>query len=64
MPMSRASTSTGKRNQRRLLVRAPTQEISASLDRRPEDIGVVAVVIAELELPHIERQVLFADLVK
>src|SRR4051812_44013424 len=37
---------------------------SASLDRRPEDIGVVAVVIAELELRHTERHVFAADLVE
>ena len=38
--------------------------MSAFLDRRPEDVRVQAVIIAELELGHIEREVLFADLVE
>lgn len=36
----------------------------AFLDRRPEDVRVQTVVIAELELGDIERQILFADLVE
>jgi hypothetical protein len=36
----------------------------AFLDRRPENIRVQAVIIAELELGDIERKVLFADLVE
>jgi hypothetical protein len=36
---------------------------SAACYRFPEDIGVVAVVVAELELGDVERQVFFADLV-
>src|SRR5438128_837229 len=36
----------------------------ASADRRSEDIGVLPVVVAELELRDIERQILVADLVE
>ena len=38
--------------------------ISASLNRRPEDVGVEAVVVAELKFRDVERQVLAADLVE
>jgi hypothetical protein len=38
--------------------------VSASLDGRSEDIRVHAVVISELELGDIERQIFFADLVE
>src|SRR5260370_12608609 len=40
------------------------EAFSAFLNRRPEDIHVQSVVIAELELRDIERQILFADLVE
>jgi len=33
-------------------------------DRRPEDVRIQAVIMAELEFGDIERQVFFADLVK
>src|SRR5262245_51973731 len=36
----------------------------ASLDRRSENVRVISVVIAELELSNIERHVLAADLVE
>jgi hypothetical protein len=37
---------------------------SAFFDRRPEDVRVKAIIIAELELCNVERQILFADLVE
>lgn len=36
---------------------------SASLNRRPKDVGIPAIVIAELKFRNIEMQILFADLV-
>ena len=36
----------------------------ASLDRPSEDVRVMPVIVAELELGTIEMQILFADLVK
>jgi hypothetical protein len=33
----------------------------ASADRFAEDVGVAAIVVAELELCHVQRQVLGAD---
>src|SRR5258708_39199022 len=38
--------------------------VSTSGNRRSENIGVLTVVVAELELGNIERKVLFADLVE
>ena len=38
--------------------------LSTSLDRRPEDVCVVAVIVAELELGNIEGHVLAAHLVE
>ena len=36
----------------------------ASADRRSENVGIHAVIIAELKLRNIERQILAADLLK
>src|SRR5262249_54403878 len=38
--------------------------ISASPDRLSEDVVVLAVVVPELELRHVQRQILAADLVE
>jgi hypothetical protein len=38
--------------------------VSAFFNRRPEDIRVMPIVIAELELRDIERQIFVADLVE
>jgi hypothetical protein len=40
------------------------RRISTSLDRRAEDVGVLADVVLELRLDDIQRQVLAADLVE
>ena len=58
---------------RKLLPQAASQEkplgseilvLSASLNRRSEDVGILAVIVPELELCDIEREVLFADFVE
>ena len=40
-----------------------SDHVSASCYRRPEDVGVSAVVIAELKLSDVQRHVFGADLV-
>ena len=45
---------------RRTPLFAPQQHPTAD----PEDIGIVPVIVAELEFRHIERQILLADFMK
>src|SRR6266487_4174617 len=45
-------------------MRAMDEVVSASFNRRSEDVRVLTVIVAELELSNIERHVLAADLVK
>ena len=45
-------------------MRAMDEVVSASFNRRSEDVRVLAIIVAELELGDIERKVLFADLVE
>ena len=37
---------------------------SASLDRCPEDIGIIPIVVAELKFRDIKRQIFLADFVE
>jgi hypothetical protein len=43
---------------------AASQPVSASCYRRTEDVGVLPVVVAPLELGDVERQILAADVVE
>src|SRR6266436_6893678 len=45
-------------------MRAMDEVVSASRNRRSEDVCVLAIIVAELELGNIQRKVLFADLVE
>src|ERR1700722_13888570 len=40
-----------------------SDHVSADCYRRPEDIGVMAVVVPELKFSDVERQILLADFV-
>ena len=45
-------------------MRAMDEVVSASFNRRSEDVRVLAIIVAELELGDVERHVLGADLVE
>src|SRR5229473_6731696 len=60
--MPKALPRSQQRQRRRL--RPPLLEFLASADRRTKDVRIHAVIVAELELRDVQRQIFLADLVE